>query len=262
MVTLERARQLTTWLSDGFFLVFAQAAARHGLDPVDLARVLYGESHFKPDAFNRDGNGNVFAQGIFQAIPSSLKAIGYTRDKAYDTFRNLSAEEQAFWLDKYLDANPAARHIPSGRSELIHWAFFYPATMHRGSQPTTVIVSRDADSAGERAAYNANSVFDKDHKGYITVADMAAYDARTTTSELFDAFVVRMRDALSGGSPPGSSSPGDDNGPVASLATPVGLGTTPVASASAAPLLVGGLFGALAWGVLSGTMRRRISAVL
>lgn len=69
--------------------------------PLDLASVLYAESGWYANAHNKSGD----ASGIFQAMPSTLKGIGFAPDAQDDTrddlFRGLTARDQLKWLVRY-----------------------------------------------------------------------------------------------------------------------------------------------------------------
>lgn len=183
---LATAKNLTDWLGDDFFAALVALSARQKIDPEDLALVLISESGLQPWAFNR---ASPTAHGIFQAIPKTLAGLGWT--KSPDEFRKLRAIDQLSYLEKYMQQF-GGRSWPTAES--YYAANFLPMTLGR---PDGIVASSTAASGAERAAYASNTIFDRDRKGYITLADLRRHLDAYRNGKLFHAVQTR----LGGGAP-------------------------------------------------------------
>jgi hypothetical protein len=82
-------------LSKNFWVQFVQTAQRLGVNPQDLAVILWKESAFNPAAGNPHG-----AKGLNQLIKTTAKSLGMT-DATWQQYLNFSAEDQLPWVEKY-----------------------------------------------------------------------------------------------------------------------------------------------------------------
>ena len=135
-------------------------ADRGGPRPEYLLPVLYYESGFNPSVPNQAGYPYY---GLNQIAGSWLAARGIDVNDylTWSASRQLSEVVTPYMLDQIAyggSLNSGAR---------TYQAEFLPATLRTAKTLSSVLTR-----AGE-SAYNANAGFDWDHKGYITVADMA-----------------------------------------------------------------------------------------
>lgn len=129
-------------------------------------RVWASESNLDPGAHNPGG-----ASGIFQLEPDTARGLGYdvTSDPHLLGFCKLTVADQLAW---------AARYFAGGRGHFVNVAAFYlfdflPAQLHLAGTPDAVVCgARDGDPYP--SAYEDNPGFDREHKGWITPADLAA----------------------------------------------------------------------------------------
>lgn len=181
-MNIDPARAATNWLSDAFFVDFAALAKRQNIDPLELAAVLVSESGMRPNAHNAGG-----AYGIFQAIPSTLRGLGWSSSP--DSFLSLSATEQLPYLEKFMSSVSKMTGIhswPGGAA--FHWALFYPATIHRGFNVNSVIVSRAEDAP----SYDGNRQLDYGNKGFITYGDIIRFTDSVKSSNVYQSIATRL----------------------------------------------------------------------
>jgi len=150
---------LPSGLSASFFTGLVGLALKYKINPLDLLSVMAFESGVKPTALNPSSH----AVGLIQFMPATLRGMGYKGD--YTTFRNLSAEEQIPYVERYFA--PYAKHglDSAGR---VYQAVFLPASLTYASKGSDVVASH----AVHPEAYNANRGFDTAGKGSITVDDL------------------------------------------------------------------------------------------
>ena len=113
-------------LSDGFYNKVVEVAKRIGCDPNDLMAVMNAESGLNPSAKNKGSS----ASGLIQFIESTAKSLGTTTA----AIRQMSAEEQLVYVEKYLKQTKAAAGI--GENEKIgagtlYSLIFLPARANR-----------------------------------------------------------------------------------------------------------------------------------
>jgi len=121
---------------------------------------MQSESGVSASAHNPNGD----ASGLIQFMPATLTGLGFNDGDA--AFRNLSAQDQLPWVQKYF-----APHVSQGLGSAarLYQVTFLPATMNDGSD-FSVVLCNNTDKF--TAAYFANIVFDTAHKGSITVGDL------------------------------------------------------------------------------------------
>lgn len=144
-----------------FASALCAAAGRHGWDPEHMLRVMMSESGINPAAHNPNGD----ASGLIQFMPQTLINLGW-RD-GHAAFRKLTAEEQVPYVEAYYSPYPDL-----DSPARFYLATFLPALLtHTGSREMTFVLCAANGPLGW--AYAANKVFDRDHKGYITLGDLA-----------------------------------------------------------------------------------------
>lgn len=218
---LHEARARTAWLEDAFFVRLSEIAARRKLRPANMLALMIVESGVRPSALNPLSG----ARGIFQAIPQTLKGLGWPHP--LEAFTKLSATGQLTWYDRYL-SGVGSRGIDSAAR--LFWYNLFPHTMTRGSSPDTIVMARDATDKRERAGYKWNAaVLDKNKDGKITFAELTQHiKTHATDTALYHALLVRLQYAR------GSAA----TLPTA-LASPVSAGMDPAAALFLASACVG-----------------------
>lgn len=131
-----------------------RVATRLGLEAGYIAAVMAHESGFSPMAKNPQGG----ATGLIQFMPATAQALGTSTQ----ALASMSAEEQLTYVEKFF--RPYAHSIRKDVPGDYLMATFMPAFV--GRSPDTVLFSR-----GDKG-YAANSGFDHDKKGTITIADV------------------------------------------------------------------------------------------
>ena len=180
-------------LSGSFFLRFANACGRLGISPMHLIRVCFSESGgVRAKAHNPNGN----AVGIFQAMPDTLKRLGWTH--GWEAYLQLPAEDQVIWLERYY--RPYARYCRS--DALCYVATFLPAMLQKAAESGPGFIMCAMGGPLEWA-YKANKALDHDKDEAITVADMSTQLAKACVGERYAAIVHRLRSAM-----------GEDPGPL------------------------------------------------
>lgn len=137
---------------------------------LDLLRPLMNESGLSYKAHNSTGD----AAGIFQAMPQTLKNLGFVG--GWQAFTALDADGQLPWLFKYY-APYAGRLV---NATAVYMATFCPAWLSHASEPGFVICASSGRSDGGLSAstsklwYTQNRGLDKNGDGTITVSDLTA----------------------------------------------------------------------------------------
>jgi hypothetical protein len=155
----------TAWLGDGFFADVARMGQRRRTNPADYLIVWCRESGLRPTAVNPKTG----ARGLNQMMAKTLSGLGAPAD-----FDKLGARAQLPWIERLIAAGETVNGGPFRSAARYYHANFFPATMVRGSRPSTVVVAADAADALERAAYRDNRALDADGDGRITLGDLGA----------------------------------------------------------------------------------------
>lgn len=147
--------------SAGFRKALYEGAVARGLNPDHLATVISFESGFDPAARNRYSG----AVGLIQWVSDSSFAATARKAGRPDVERSdlsgLSATEQLPFVFAWYDG----KGVRSTSSLLDHYlAVFMPA--HVGKARDTVVAREGS------AAYTQNPAFDREKKGYYTLADI------------------------------------------------------------------------------------------
>jgi peptidoglycan hydrolase-like protein with peptidoglycan-binding domain len=132
--------------------------------PLHLLGVMNSESGMRASAHNPNGH----ASGLIQFMPVTLVNVGWPHGHA--AFRRLTAEEQMPFVERYY--RPYVRQGLNSTARL-YQATLLPATLHRGSEPDTVIV--DANRHDNAFAYAPNRGLDRRGDGRILVGDLSAF---------------------------------------------------------------------------------------
>jgi hypothetical protein len=188
--------QFTQDISDKFFqdLKYAVAPTLGNCDPLDILRPLMNESGLSFKAHNTQGN----ASGIFQAMPSTLKNLGFPG--TWQDFVQLDADAQLFpWLWDYY--RPYAGKLTNATA--VYMATFCPAWIDHAVEPDFVICGNGPTSnvrlspSMNKIWYAQNRGFDHDNKGFITVSDLTQAIARADTGARWAEIVDRLNASVS-----------------------------------------------------------------
>jgi hypothetical protein len=206
----------TAWLDDGFFARIETVATNLYADPFNLMCVWMSESGMRPTAENPHGH----ASGIFQAMPATLRGLGFTGANGYaepagdyamaahagDTvrcerlnallaasYRSLSATEELVWAERYY--RPARGKLVS-RAAIYLWTFV-PADIGLASNPDAVITAKRGSSLcpeGRRAnIFDINAGFDANGDHATVVHELDDAIDRACRGPLWDELEQRER---------------------------------------------------------------------
>lgn len=189
---------LTVDIDDDFFPALRAMSAALGAQPLHLLAVWYSESGVRANAWN-NGPATVIdkttgkgrpprpeekynASGLFQAMPATLKGLGYPSDHA--SFRALTATQQLAWALRY--------YLPYrgklGSIGAIYVANFLPALIDHAGDPAYVLTDRNGRLPW---AYTPNAAFDANRDGRITVGELESAVQRNARGPRWDELVSR-----------------------------------------------------------------------
>lgn len=182
-------------IPDAFFTDEIAYAAELGVDPVDWIRPLMNESDLSYKAHNATGD----ASGIFQAMPQTLRNLGFPGD--WHEFVKLDADKQLPWMRKYYA--PYKGKLVNATA--VYMATFTPAWIPGANNPDFIICARDGSMFGGRPSavdahtsqlwYKQNRGLDVDNDGRITVSDLTAAIARADRGPRWEEIMQRMHEA-------------------------------------------------------------------
>lgn len=186
-------------LSDAFFADLVSVGKSLSIDPLDMLGVMLFESDVRASAQNPSSK----ATGLIQFMPGTLSGLGWTSGP--DSFRQVSAENQVPWVERYFAPYARAGLSSVGR---VYQAVFLPASLVYAKNAGDVVA---AASGPYSAAYESNKVFDPAGKGSITVQDLtdAVGRAKAAHAARWAEIVARVGKAAApvvGGKAPSSSS--------------------------------------------------------
>ncbi len=150
----------TDGLSNTFLHGAIEVSHRLGCNPRDLLAVMMRESHINAHAQNRFSS----ATGLIQFLPSTLTHLGWPGSA--ESFRELSAEEQLPWVEKFL---MPSSHYGLGTAARVYQAVFMPASLRLGASADTALIDRRGICADR---YQRNRPLDIDGDGRITVREL------------------------------------------------------------------------------------------
>lgn len=148
------------YLSDGFYSEVVAISEKVGCDPNALMAVMDAESKILP----HEENDATHAIGLIQFMPRTAKELGTSNEK----LRNMSAEEQLIYVEKYL--MNAKKMAKIGKNEKVDSGTLYALVFMPSKAKQNIFAT-----AGTKA-YKLNENLDKknDNDGKITKADLAA----------------------------------------------------------------------------------------
>lgn len=185
-------------IPEGFWLRFEELCRRCGVrDGLDLLGVWMSESGIFATAHNPSGH----ASGIFQAMPSTLKSLGFAPDAADGearaaAFRLLNPLEQLPWAEKYYA--PAFGRLVN-KAACYMWTFL-PADIALASDGESVIVAKRGSAIcpeGRRSSvFDVNSGFDRNGDMAIQVRELEQAIQRACRGARWSAVVARWKQHL------------------------------------------------------------------
>jgi len=180
--------KLTADISDYFFSALREMGAYLHADPISLLAVWYSESGVRANAHNPCGD----ASGILQAMPATLKGLGYPGD--HTSFRALSATQQIPWALRYY--SPYKGKL--GSVGAIYVANFMPALLDHAGDPSYVMTAKN----GVRSwAFLPNASFDANGDLQITVGELEDAVHRNAKGPRWEELAARLASAQKGDAP-------------------------------------------------------------
>jgi hypothetical protein len=176
--------KLTSDLSWGFF---QRLFDKWGPSAVGLLEVMQSEAGMHSSAHNPGG-----ATGLIQFEPDTLAGLGWHQTML--AFAGLSAEEQLPWVEKYFATRRVPPKLPATGTDF-YVDTFLPVDEPHAEDPSFVL-AKQGDGI-----YEANAVFDKDHKGTITIDDLTAAIQRNASGARWQEALARLEFIAGGGSP-------------------------------------------------------------
>ena len=149
------------WASEAVSLL-RDIAGRLNVSAVDMVKVFANESGCLPDPPH---NGP--ARGLIQFEPQTLIDEGWTASP--DAFAAQHVVDQLPFVYRYYAARKSMIAQAGGGLGALYTATFLPAYTARAGDLTLVLCGTHGPLAW---AYHANSGFDVDHNGWITVGDL------------------------------------------------------------------------------------------
>ena len=164
---------------------FADVCGFLACQQLDLAAVLYSESGWYATAHNPNGD----ASGIFQAMPATLKGLGFAPELPPDAraakFRTLTAADQMPWLKRYYA--PYRGKLNSVTA--CYLATFLPADLAHAGDDQYVL----AQKGGYRGViYTANAAFDANRDLCIRVGELGQAVRRNCTGPRWADLVSKL----------------------------------------------------------------------
>lgn len=145
-------------LTDGFYSKVIALSERVGCDADALMAVMYSESGLKPTAVNKSSG----ATGLIQFMPKTAPSHGTT----VGALRNMSAEQQLVYVEKYLNANKKMAGF--GANEKVNQGQLYALIF------LPAYAKRNVLTAKGHKFYNSNTGLDVNKDGQITISDLSA----------------------------------------------------------------------------------------
>ena len=172
----------TEGVSDAFLLGVIDISRRIGCQPGDLIAVMIRESSLRPDAWNRSSN----AVGLIQFLPSTLAKLGW--HGSWQEFRALGAEEQLFWVERYMRVYSRYGLSTPGR---VYQAVFMPASLRMAAGANTTLIDSQQSTDGR---YQNNRGLDLDGDGRITVGELRQSVERGFRTSAWQTLEARLQE--------------------------------------------------------------------
>lgn len=190
--------RLTDDIGDDFFPKLRAMAASLDAEPLSFLAVWYSESGVRAGAWNDNPKSlppekRWNASGIFQAMPATLKGLGFPGDHA--AFRALSATQQLPWALRYY--TPYRGKLVSIGA--IYVANFLPALIDHAADPSFVLTAMNGVLPW---AYQPNVAFDANHDARITVGELEDAVFRNAKGGRWEELVARYAASESPSKPP------------------------------------------------------------
>lgn len=217
---------LTDRITDDDLTNLGDVAKSVGADPHDLLTVLWSESGMRPDAGKGRGPGG--AHGLNQVIPNVFGSAGLSKLGWTGTLAEYDEASITDQLVSVVRAFLAQKGGTFPNATALYLYNFLPAYVGRANQPDFVLLAKDGSANGHPGSwYNDNKSFDRDGKGYITVADVTRQvNAIRSNGEYRDA-AARLTALVGGGGGGGTgpeTPPSSSGGPGVGTCLLVALG--------------------------------------
>jgi hypothetical protein len=210
-------------LGPNFYPKLVQISEELGMKPEDLLAVMTSESGLNPSAYEEKYKGS----GLIGFMPATLRGLGF--QGTWKDFIKLTGEEQLDWVKKFIQNKGS---LMGGRkftsAGLYYTGNLWPVALKlpgiiKGDPSTRILESNpQTDPSGkyskkyldlgykvtanfEKKAYDANPLFDRDKKGYITYGDMIKQTEINRKSPVYQQAITEM--AKNTGYRPGKQAP-------------------------------------------------------
>ena len=187
-------------LGQEFWEDYVGMCKRAGVDPIELAAIIYNESGFNAGAEAKSGEDSK-AKGLIQNLEGTLLHLGLTPEQ-WDHYTDLTADEQLYFVEKFvkqLGVNPSSKRdyiyskVFGGYPEFNPQGILYAGSKYQTDyikSGEVAIENNTGLSASEKAeqtaklqkafpnpsyqgeAYEMNKGLDKSNNGYITQQDL------------------------------------------------------------------------------------------
>lgn len=118
-------------------------------------------------------------------MPATLRGLGFQGD--WKDFCAASVGDQLHYAEAFYRPQTGRLTSPGA----VYLSTFLPAYMSHASESTFVLCSANL----HHEWYRANLVFDRDHKGFITVGDLSNRIAAVCVGPRWEEFAARIKDA-------------------------------------------------------------------
>jgi hypothetical protein len=210
-------------LGPNFYSKLVQICEDLGMKPEDLLAVMISESGLNPSAYEEKYKGS----GLIGFMPATLRGLGY--QGTWRDFIKLTGEEQLDWVKKFIQGKQGLMGNRKFTSAGLYYtgnlwpiALKLPGVIKEDPNTRILESNPQTDSSGkyskkyfdlgfkvsanfEKKAYEANPLFDRDKKGYITYGDMIKQTEINRKSSIYQHAVADM--AKNTGYQPGKAPP-------------------------------------------------------
>jgi len=208
-------------LGPNFWINYVAMCQKLGINARELAKVFNNESRFDPSIQAIRGKPpHVVAQGIAQFIKSTAIRVGGVPPEQWDTFNQLSGEEQLPYIETYLKKVGMARYKTAGQMYASHFGGYNLPGYGRGymSRETYGSLPPDKKAAVEKAiggkgqlepmfnAYEQNKPADGisggHKKGVVDNTDFARLMGNASLPVSIDSAIAQAESQIASGAQP------------------------------------------------------------
>ena len=210
-------------LGADFYPKLVQISQEVGIKPEDLLAVMISESGLNPSAYEQKYKGS----GLIGFMPDTLRGLGFKG--TWQDFTDLTGSQQLDYVKKFIEGKKGLMGgKPFTSAGQYYTGNLWPIALKlpgvQKADPNTRILEAhpETDPSGkyskkyfdlgykidakfEGKAYEANPLFDRDKKGYITYGDMVRQTEINRKNPIYQKAVIEM--AKNTGYQPGKQPP-------------------------------------------------------